>query len=326
MSRLLPALLLVLLAVAGLAPAHAETTLERVKARGTLRCGGVERPGLAREVAEGRWVGLEFELCRAIAAATLGSPDRVEFSGYESPDEFARVARRDDDVHFLTGPELIAHGLTDQVVLGPPVFLVEDRVMIPDAAPEQHLAELAGKGICFVSGTPVEEELNGWFESSHIVFAHHAHSETGERNDAYGVQHCHAVASEVTDLALIRLYRTSARVHGRLLPEALGSTPVFAVTATEDARWSAIVAWVVHTLVAAERPASHWTSGGAAALPVAGAGLGLRKDWQQTMLSAVGHYGEIFARTLGGSSPLKLERGANRITLEGGALAVPLAQ
>ena len=45
----------------------------------------------------------------------------------------------------------------------------------------------------------------------------------------------------------------------------------------------------------------------------------------QMIIEAVGNYGEIFERDLGGRSPLKLERGANRARALGGALAeIPL--
>lgn len=318
--------LFIFAAMAAAADARAEDTLERIRVRGSVHCGGAERPGLAKEIAEDRWVGLEYELCRALASAVLGSPDKVRFSSYGSPDEFARVTRGDDDVFFLTAGEILAHGLADRVLPGPPVFVVEDRVMVPDAASEQHLQDLAGKGICFVSGETVDGELDGWFATRHLGFVHHAHSETGERNDAYGVQHCHAVAAESTELALVRMYRSSARTRGRLLPEVLGSVPVFASTGTGDARWSAAVAWVMHTLVAAERPGSHWVSGGAQALPLDGSALGLVGGWQGRMLEAVGNYGEIYARTLGAQSPLLLERGVNRPVIAGGAFAVPYAQ
>jgi general L-amino acid transport system substrate-binding protein len=40
-------------------------------------------------------------------------------------------------------------------------------------------------------------------------------------------------------------------------------------------------------------------------------------------IQAVGHYGEVFERNVGGQSPLKLERGLNRLWRDGGLLYPP---
>lgn len=54
-----------------------------------------------------------------------------------------------------------------------------------------------------------------------------------------------------------------------------------------------------------------------------GAMFGLPKDWAVTAIAATGNYGEIFERNLGASSPIKLERGLNRLWTEGGLLYAP---
>jgi general L-amino acid transport system substrate-binding protein len=40
-------------------------------------------------------------------------------------------------------------------------------------------------------------------------------------------------------------------------------------------------------------------------------------------VEAGGHYGEIFERNLGAASPLKLDRGQNRLWVHGGLLYAP---
>jgi len=60
--RILSILLPLLLICCSTSDATAGSTAERVKARGFVRCGSVERPGLASDAG------------RAVAAAVLGSP------------------------------------------------------------------------------------------------------------------------------------------------------------------------------------------------------------------------------------------------------------
>ena len=51
----------------------ASSTLETVKARGQLICGvNTSAPGFASVDSKGNWSGLDVDVCRAVAAATLG--------------------------------------------------------------------------------------------------------------------------------------------------------------------------------------------------------------------------------------------------------------
>jgi general L-amino acid transport system substrate-binding protein len=51
-----------------------------------------------------------------------------------------------------------------------------------------------------------------------------------------------------------------------------------------------------------------------------GQALGLPRDWAYQIVKNVGNYGEIFERTVGAESPLKLERGLNDLWTNGGLM------
>jgi general L-amino acid transport system substrate-binding protein len=61
-------------------------------------------------------------------------------------------------------------------------------------------------------------------------------------------------------------------------------------------------------------------------MPVSAPELGLDKDWQRRVLTAVGNYGDIFERNLGTGSPLKLDRGLNANDIGGGLLLGPFLE
>jgi general L-amino acid transport system substrate-binding protein len=46
--------------------------------------------------------------------------------------------------------------------------------------------------------------------------------------------------------------------------------------------------------------------------------LGLSKDWVVRIVKQVGNYGESFERNVGQGSPLKIDRGLNRLWNKGG--------
>jgi general L-amino acid transport system substrate-binding protein len=305
------------------AEAQATSVAERAKARGSVRCGSVERPGLAQQDGNGRWRGLEVDICRAIAAAVLGSPDKFAYRTYETPKEFDAVREQQDDVFFLSGLEIFEQKLAGRLVPGPTVFVESHGVMVPFTSPIRHVADLAGEGVCFVIGTSSERSLSNYLENAPKAWLRHPFSEEGEMTDAYNSQKCHAVAGENTTLASYRLNGGVNRLQSRILPEPTTSFPLIAATGTSDAKWASIVAWTVTTLISGERPETKWYAGGAGAMPIAATEAGLDKEWQRRVLGAVGHYGDIFERNLGKGSPFQLERGSNANQLSGGLLLSP---
>jgi len=303
--------------------ATAGSVVDRVKERGIVRCGSVERPGLAGITGENRWAGLNVDVCRGIAAAVLGSPERIEYHLYGTSKEFDAVRNQRDDVYFLTGSEINEQKLAGKVMPGPVIFVESHAVMTASTSTAHHVDDLAGDSICFLIGSSVERSLSAYFDTRNKGWLRRAFSEDGEMIDTYNVQNCHAIAGEITTLAEARLDRGVNRLSSRILPEQLTVFPVMAATGTDDGQWSAIVAWTVHTLVSAERPEMRWYAGGVGAMPIAAPELGLDKEWQRRVLAAVGTYADMFDRNLGTKSPLKLDRGLNANQLRGGLLLSP---
>ena len=313
----------VLLLLGLTADAEPASVAERVKARGSVRCGSVERPGLAQQDGNGRWHGLEVDVCRAIAAAVLGSPDKFAYQTYETPKEFDAVREQRDDVFFLSGLEIHEQKLAGSLLPGPTVYTESHGAMVPASSPVRHVADLAGEGVCFVIGTSSERSLSAYLEKAPKPWLRRPFSEEGEMVDAYNAQNCHAVAGELTTLASYRLNGGVNRLESRILPELTTSFPLIATTGTNDGKWAMIVAWTVAALISGERPETRWYAGGAGAMPIAAPEAGLDKEWQRRVLAAVGHYGDIFGRNLGKSSPYQLERGLNANQLDGGLLLGP---
>ena len=323
--RVVVALFVVVASLAG-TPASAGPVLDRIRAEGVVRCGGVERPGLISVEDNGKAAGLELDVCRAIAAVVLGPNGRLEFRRYDLEKAFNEVRAGKDDVSFLTGREMIDNGLTGKTIAGPTVFVETMSVMVPDEAPIQHLEQLAGQPICFAMLQHAQNHLTSWFETRHLDFVRMGFQEDVEMNDAYAVNYCHGVAGEATTLADTRASGQLAKSRHRFLPETLASYPIVAATSAQDGEWAAIVAWTIDTLVQAETPETDWTLGGLNSLRVNAPDLGLTPGWQKRLVGLIGDYAEIYARNLGDKSELKLPRGANAPVALGGALSAPYTE
>ncbi|HEY2618439.1 MAG TPA: hypothetical protein VGI78_13955 [Acetobacteraceae bacterium] len=294
-----------LLGLAG--PACAAGTFDRIRAEGVVRCGAVERPGVAEAPPEGAPFGVTVDVCRAIAIAVLGPSARVTFNVYEAPQSFDGVRQGSDAVAFLTGGEIAEQNLAGFVVPGPTVLVSTIAVMVPQPSPVQRLADLSGQTVCLMIGSRAQRALESAVGSLHLAISRLTFEEDVEMLDAYDVGSCGAAVGETTYLADMRLNPGVRRLASRLLPDLLAPDPVIAVTPRSDGAWAATVAWVIGALLSADAPADAWTSNASSALRIAG----LRSGWRDDVIAAVGSYGAIVRRNL--TDRLGLPAGPNAL-------------
>src|SRR6516164_2698530 len=79
----------------------ASSRLSRIRQRGFLVCGvfpGIA--GFAQVDRNGRYAGIDIDVCRALAAAAAGSADRMRYDPTASPALLHRVG----DIDLLWGP------------------------------------------------------------------------------------------------------------------------------------------------------------------------------------------------------------------------------
>jgi general L-amino acid transport system substrate-binding protein len=79
--------------------AAAGPTLDGVKARGVLACGvNVGIAGFSLPDSQGVWRGMDADLCRAVAAAVLGDPNKVRFVPLTAVQRFTALQSGEIDV------------------------------------------------------------------------------------------------------------------------------------------------------------------------------------------------------------------------------------
>ena len=305
--------------------AHAGPVVDRIKADGVIRCGGVSRPGLLGQSPDGRdAAGLYLDLCRAIGAALLGPEGRIAFRPYDFDAAFSSLREGTDDLAFLDGSEIFDQRLAGRTILGPAVVFVSTAAMVPGDSAARRLADLSGRSVCFYQGSSAHRNLEAWMAAHHLDFTRCAYTEYGEMDDAFRAGKCEAEVGEAGDLAVARL-RDQKGQESRILPERFSTFPVFAVTPASDPQWAAIVASAIFALQRAELPPGPWSASGAGA-GVDAADLGLSDDWAKRVLAAAGDYADLYARNLGERSRLRLPRGPNAPVEAGGLFVAPFRE
>ena len=99
-----------------------------------------------------------------------------------------------------------------------------------------------------------------------------------------------------------------------------------------DGAWTHLVRWAMAALIAAEElgvtsanvDEMRASSTNPEVKRLLGVGddlgqkLGLKADWAYQIVKQVGNYGESFERNVGMGSPLKIDRGLNKLWTQGG--------
>ena len=72
--------------------AHAGKTVDAIKARGQVVCGvNTGLAGFAAADSAGKWSGLDIDVCKALAAATLGDAEKVKYVPLNAQQRFTAL-------------------------------------------------------------------------------------------------------------------------------------------------------------------------------------------------------------------------------------------
>ena len=317
--------------------------LNTIRGRGKLICGvDGKLPGFSFVGPDGRYTGLDVDICKAVAAAVLGDPNKVDYRDLNSSERFAALASGEVDLLSRNTTMTLSRDAAggNGLSFAPTTFYDGQGVMTPESSGVRTLKDLAGKPICVESGTTTELNLADRMRQLKVAYTPLKFQTGDQTYAAYLGGRCVAVTSDRSQLAAKRTSFPNPAQHV-LLPEVLSKEPLTPATVNGDPAWADAVRWIIFALFQAEEsgitqatvPTRLNTAKANTNLPDErrflgvegdfGKVLGLPPDFAVKAIAAVGNYGEIFERNVGQGSPLKLERGLNRQWKEGGLIYSP---
>lgn len=302
-------------------------TLEAVRKRGYLACGvhpGL--PGFALRDPRGEWRGFDVDICRAVAAATLGDAAKVRFTVIGGQDRFSAlqagqidILSRNTSVTFARDAGL---GLTFPVT----TYYDGEGFLAPKALGLNSAEELSGARICVQSGTASAGNLEDYFRVRGLTYRPVVVPTEERARQVYEAEGCDVFSADISALAASRSLMANPGAHV-ILPDVISKEPLGPVVRQDDPAWADIVRWTVYaTLLGEELGLSSRTVEEARETATdpetrrllglegdLGPLMGLKSDWAFQVLKQVGAYHEIFRRDLGADSALRLDRGLNAL-------------
>ena len=316
------------------AVAHAGSTLDKVRAAGSLACGvDFEEAEYSIEDAHGNHSLFDLDLCKAVAVAVLGPNAKFTVMPYRAERD-ALTGLKSGKVEVLaTASSNLLNTANAGLGFTRPVFYDDQGLLVNKTMGIKTAQDLSGKKICFIGDTEIQAQLQGYMDREKIKWLPFPFSEEGEMEAALITGNCSAVTADVSQLSYERIAFKGMASQFEILPDVIAHDPLATAYRADDPQWAAIVNWTIEALILAEE--NGVTRANVAAMKSSddplimrllgtqrgyGQYLGLDDAWAARMIEAVGNYGEVFERDLGSGSIMKLPRGANNLAAKGGLM------
>jgi general L-amino acid transport system substrate-binding protein len=321
-------------------PAHAGKTLDAIKARGQVICGvNTGLAGFGAADSTGKWTGLDVDVCRAIAAATLGDAEKVKYVPLNAQQRFTALQSGEIDVlsrnTTFTLTRDASLGLEQTVV----TYYDGQGFMVPLKSKIKSAKQLKGQTVCVQSGTTTEKNLNDYAKANGLNIKPVVFEQLDATENAYFTGRCIAYTTDASGLASTRNKVAKNPADHVILPELISKEPLGPMVRRGDDEWFSIVKWTIYGLIESEEygitqanvDSLKTTSTDPVVKRILGSSedsgklLGLDKEWMARAIKATGNYGEIFERNVGPKSALGLPRGVNNQWNKGGLMyAMPI--
>jgi general L-amino acid transport system substrate-binding protein len=336
-----------LAAVAGLAaiaqagPARAGKDLDTVKARGHLVC-GVAVGGIAGFMtvdSQGKWTGLNIDICRAVSAAIFGDSEKVKYVPLSGQQRF--TALQAGEVDLLSNNSTWT--LTRDTAIGLDfvgiTYYDGQGFMVPKKLGIKSAKELNGASICVLTGSTSELNIADYFRTNKMTFKPVLFEDPDQSRSAFFTGRCDAYSGDQARLYATRVANVPPPATPDdfvVLPEIISKEPLGPAVRHGDNQFTDIVRWTQYAMLEAEEygidsrnvdemlksdnPAIKRILG---VTPGMGKALGVDEKWVYAIVKQVGNYGESFDRHVGMGSPLKVVRGQNELWTRGGLQYAP---
>jgi general L-amino acid transport system substrate-binding protein len=340
MNRISPLLFsIVFLTIGASATAHNGSTVDRIKAAGSLPCGiNTEEPEYSTQDAHGNHVVFDTDICKAVAVAVLGPNAKFTVLPFRDEQDALKALKSGKIALLATGSANFMNTANAGLGFARPIFYDYQAFFVNKTMGVSSPKDLAGKKVCFLGGTEIEMQLTSYMQREKIKFLPFPFQEEGEMEAALVTGNCAAVTADVTQLGYERLGFRGVAKNFEILPDVIAKDPLAPTYHLDDPQWAAIVNWTVEALIQAEE--SGVTQANLPEMKKSddmvvrrlvgtergyGQYLGLDDEWAARVIEAVGNYGEMFERDLGSGSVMKLDRGANNLWTHGGLMyALPI--
>jgi len=313
--------------------ANAGQTFDAVKEKGFVQCGvSTGLAGFSNPDSQGKWTGLDVDMCRAVAAAMFGDASAFKVTPLTPVQRFTALQSGEIDVLTRNTTQTLTRDTTLGLTGAGVNFYDGQGIMVKKDLGVKSAKELNGAAVCVQPGTTTELNLADYFRSQNMEFQPVVVEKLDETVRAFTSGRCDAFTTDKSQLASVRTTLPNPSNYV-ILPETLSKEPLGPMVRQGDQEWFNLVRWSLFAMIEAEEygitsknVTDMLTSNDPnvqrilGVTPGMGKNLGVSDQWAFHIVEQVGNYGESFERNVGKDSPLGLDRGINATWRDGGLM------
>ena len=309
-------------------PAFAGKDLDAVKARGKLIC-GVAAGGLAGFMladSQGKWTGIDVDVCRAVAAAIFGDAEKVSYTPVSGQQRFTALQSGEVDLLSNNTTWTLSRDTALGLDFTGVTYYDGQGFLVPAKPGLKSAKELNGATVCVPSGSTTELNVADFFRATGMTMKAVVFDDVDQIRGAFFSGRCDVYTGDRVRLFATRAANAPKPDDYIILPEIISKEPLGPVVRHGDNQFADIVRWAQFAMLEAEEygitsknvdemlksdnPSIKRILG---VTPGMGKALGVEEKWVYDIVKQVGNYGEVYDRHLGPNTPLKIDRGMNRL-------------
>jgi general L-amino acid transport system substrate-binding protein len=309
-------------------------TMGAIRSRGQLVCGVAgDVAGLSLPDSKGVMRGIDADGCRMVAAAILGSGDKVRYVPLTTENRFTALQSGEVDVLIRETTWTLGREGNLGLLFAGINFYDGTGFLVKKSANVNSVKELDGATVCVQPGTSTELAVADYFRSNKLKFTPLNIESVTDIQNAFIAGRCDAYTTDESALGAFRAQQAN-KTDYVLLPELISKEPLGPSVRKGDDKFFDLVRWSFYVPVIAEEkgitqenvtdlaksatdPETRRMLGLEGDM---GKALGVGNDWAVNIIKSVGNYGEVFDRNL---APLGIPRGINNLWSKGGLQYAP---
>ena len=314
-----------------------ESVLDAIRERGFVKCAiGNRLVGDTRIGTEG-YEGFFPEFCRVAALAVFGDRNAVQMSPVLIRAGLKSIAEGEVDIYVSNVTWTFSRDFVLELTPAAVLFYDGQGFMSHRGTINDRLQDVPDASVCVSRATTTIGNLEDYIAQHGLGWSVMAFESSQGRNDAFFARRCDLLTTDRFALATMRSSAFDDPENYVMHEETISKEPLVAYVSTRDMVWVNIVRWSILATVLAEEKditqsnlVSHLESTDPETRRLLGleevegtAVAGLAPDWARNVIAGAGNYGEIFDRYLGQGSPMKMDRGLNRLWRDGGLMISP---
>ena len=234
--------------------AVAGPTLDAIKQRGTLVCGvHTGLTGFSAPDKAGKYAGHDVDFCKALAAAILGSEDKVKYVPLTAQQRFTALQSGEIDILSRNTTWNSKRDTTMGSVFAG-VWFYDGQAFVVNTKKNpkvRKLADLNKASVCVETGTTTERNLADYARANKLTFKPVVFEGQEATEKAFQSGRCDAYTTDASGIAAM-LVNLPSKADYTVLPDIISKEPLGPMLRRNDQEFFAIVRWMIFALQQAE--------------------------------------------------------------------------